>query len=184
MKDIYIHPDSMIGKNTTIGQGTRINGPAFIASSKKAPVKIGKYCAIAHNLRIRPRNHHYGYPNIQDYFQNRFNFPKLDNVKGPVTIGNAVWIGDNVTILSGVTINDGAIIGAGAVVTKNVPAYQIFGGNPAQLIKQRFNNSVVQQLINIKWWDWHEEKIKKNITFFSTDFTNYEKINIQDMIVE
>ena len=68
MENTYIHPDSIIGNYTTIGQGTRINGPAFIASSIKAPVNIGKYCTIAHNLRIMPRNNHYGYPNVQYFF--------------------------------------------------------------------------------------------------------------------
>lgn len=111
-RGIYVRSDSTLGSNTFIGDGTNINGAAYISSSKNAPVKIGKYCAIAHNFRIRTRNHYVGYPNIQDKFQRKHKFPSLDN-KSFVTIGNNVWIGDNVLILPGVEIGDGAVIGGG-----------------------------------------------------------------------
>lgn len=73
----YVHRDSYIGGYTTIGYGTKINGPALIPSFKNAPVRIGKYCAIADNLRIRPRNHFTGFPNIQVSFQRKYGFPEL-----------------------------------------------------------------------------------------------------------
>lgn len=134
-RDIFIHPDSFIGSNFSVGNGTNINGPAYIASGKRYPVTIGKYCAIAHNFRIRPRNHRTNYINIQDKFQNRHGFPCLDSIKGPIIIGNNVWIADNVTILSGVTIGDGAVIGAGSVVTRSIPPYCISAGSPARVVK-------------------------------------------------
>jgi virginiamycin A acetyltransferase len=170
--------------NLSIGYGTKINGPAFIASRKDAPVTIGKYCAIAFNLRIRTRNHFTGYANLQDIFQLRHKFPSLDSVKGAIVIGNNVWIADNVVILSGVKVGDGAVLGAGAIVTKDVPPYCIAAGNPARVIKKRFDETIIQQLIQVQWWDWTEDKIKRNQEFFSTDFTNQKDLDLNKLIVE
>lgn len=91
-----------------------------------------------------------------------------------MNIGNAVWIGDNVIILSGVTIGNGAVIGAGSVVTKNILNYAVAAGNPAKIIKYRFNDNIITQLEEIKWWDWEEDKIKANHLFFSADLANLE----------
>jgi carbonic anhydrase/acetyltransferase-like protein (isoleucine patch superfamily) len=69
-----------------------------------------------------------------------------------VNIGNDVWIGSGVTIMSGITIGDGAVLSANACVVKNVPPYHIVGGNPAKFIKQRFDDDIIQLLMNLKWW--------------------------------
>lgn len=183
-RDIKIPPGSKLGKNTIIGLGTNINGPVFIASRKNAPVQIGKYCAIAYGLRIRPRNHYTGYANLQDKFQSRYQLPKLDSIKGPVIIGNNVWIGDNVLILSGVTVGDGAVLGAGSIVTRDIPPYSIAVGNPARVIKKRFSDKIIEQLLRIKWWDWPEDKIRRNKLFFSTDFSKEPVLDIYNLIVD
>jgi len=81
LKKVYVNPASFIGEYTTIGYGTKINGPALIPSFKDAPVYIGKYCAIADNLRIRSRNHFAGFPNIQVSFQRKYGFPELMTTK-------------------------------------------------------------------------------------------------------
>jgi serine acetyltransferase len=80
-----------------------------------------------------------------------------------VIIGNDVYIGYNVTILSGVTIGDGAVVGACSVLTEDVPPYAIVAGNPARLIRYRFKEESIQKLLKIRWWDWPEERVKKNI---------------------
>jgi virginiamycin A acetyltransferase len=79
--------------------------------------------------------------------------------KGDVVIGNDVWIGHGATIMSGVTIGDGAVIAAKAVISKNVGAYEIWGGNPAKLIKTRFSEDVISDLLERKWWDNNIEDI-------------------------
>ena len=83
--------------------------------------------------------------------------------KGDIVIGNDVWIGFESVILSGVTIGDGAIIGTRAVVTKDVPPYTIVGGVPAKPIRKRFSDDVISELLKLQWWNWSENRIKKNI---------------------
>lgn len=83
--------------------------------------------------------------------------------KGDIIIGNDVWIGYEAVIMAGVTIGDGAIIGARAVVTKDVSPYTIVGGIPAKSIRKRYSEETIDLLTELKWWDWPEERIAKNI---------------------
>ena len=78
-------------------------------------------------------------------------------------IGNDVWIGYEAVILAGVTVGDGAIIGTRAVVTKNVPPYTIVGGVPAKPIRKRFSEDTIAALLELRWWDWPEERIRANL---------------------
>lgn len=83
-----------------------------------------------------------------------------------VVIGNDVWIGAGAIILPGVRIGDGAVIAAGTVVTKDVECYEVVGGNPARHIKYRFEQSTIDKLMELQWWNWDEKKIKENIELF------------------
>ena len=87
-------------------------------------------------------------------------------------------------ILSGVRIGDGAIIGAGSVVTRDVTPFSIAVGNPARVKKKRFSDKVIEQLLEIQWWDWSEEKIKRNRVFFETDLSKNENLDIRKLIVD
>lgn len=75
-------------------------------------------------------------------------------ISRPVTIGNDVWIGDHAIIMGGVNIGDGAVVAAGAVVTKDVPPYAIVGGVPARIIKFRFDDSTIRELLDLAWWHY------------------------------
>ena len=77
-------------------------------------------------------------------------------------IGNDVWIGNDVRIIGGITIGDGAIVGLGAVVTKDVPPYAVVGGVPAKIIRYRFEQDKIEELLRDKWWNKEEEWIKDN----------------------
>jgi acetyltransferase-like isoleucine patch superfamily enzyme len=158
-KNIKIGFLSKIGKYTSIGAGTNINGKCYINSRINSPVKIGKYCAIAHNFRIRTTNHNVLCPNISEKLQKKLKGPSLSISKGPVEIGNACWIGDNVIILSGVKIGNGCVIAAGSVVTKSIEPYSIVGGVPAKLLKKRFDTKTIQKIEKLQWWDWSEKKM-------------------------
>ena len=84
-------------------------------------------------------------------------------VKGNTIIGNDVWIGHNATIMPGITIGDGSIIATNATVTKDVDPYTIVGGNPATVIRKRFSDETISQLLKLRWWDWPIEKITDNV---------------------
>ncbi len=83
--------------------------------------------------------------------------------KGDTIIGNDVWIGYETVVMPGVKIGDGAIIAAKSVVTRDVKPYTIVGGNPANLIRQRFSDEIVNVLLEIAWWEWDIEKITRNL---------------------
>jgi virginiamycin A acetyltransferase len=83
--------------------------------------------------------------------------------KGDTIVGNDVWIGMDATIMPGVTIGDGAIIGARSVVTNDVEPYTIVGGNPAKVIRKRFDPQIIEKLLEIRWWNWPQEKILEKV---------------------
>ena len=96
----------------------------------------------------------------------------------PVVIGNDVWIGAYVSILPGVHIGDGAVVAAGAVVTKDVEPYAIVGGVPAKTIKYRFTQKRIEELLEIKWWEWSIKELEENIEFFYNPKEFIEKFHI------
>jgi acetyltransferase-like isoleucine patch superfamily enzyme len=83
--------------------------------------------------------------------------------KGPTRIGNDVWLGHGAIVLSGVTIGDGAVVGAGAVVAADVAPYAIVVGNPARMVRMRFEPGEVARLLALRWWDWPIERIRANV---------------------
>ncbi|WP_100074725.1 type B chloramphenicol O-acetyltransferase [Chryseobacterium camelliae] len=82
---------------------------------------------------------------------------------GDTVIGNDVWIGSEAMIMSGITVGDGAVIGSRALVTKDVEPYAVIGGNPAKTIKKRFSEEHIEKLLEMQWWHWDEELLKKAI---------------------
>ena len=87
--------------------------------------------------------------------------PHLDQLphKGDIVVGNDVWIGRESIIMPGVKIGDGAIIAAYSVVVKDVPAYTVYGGNPAKFIKDRFDAELKDLLLRFRWWDLEPEQL-------------------------
>lgn len=133
---------------------------------------IGKFCSIACGARFlfNSANHNlssistYPFPLFfEEWGLERMNVTEAWDNKGDIRIGNDVWIGYEAVILAGVTIGDGSIIGTRAVVTKDVPPYTIVGGVPAKPIRKRFDDKTIAQLLRLKWWDWPEKKIARNI---------------------
>ena len=128
---------------------------------------IGKFCAIARGVEfiMNGANHRLcsatTYPfNIMGGGWEKCT-PALQDLplKGDTVVGNDVWIGQNATILPGVHIGDGAVVAANAVVAKDVPPYCIVGGNPARLLKRRFDEETAALLLRLRWWDWPAEMI-------------------------
>ena len=129
---------------------------------------IGKFCAIAQGTAfiMGPANHRISSVTTYPFsvFGGRWSEqtpPHLSQLpfKGDIVVGNDVWIGRESVIMPGVKIGDGSIIGAYAVVTRDVPPYCVVGGNPARFIKKRFHDELIQILLELKWWDFPEEKL-------------------------
>jgi serine acetyltransferase len=97
-----------------------------------------------------------------------FNFVATDPIKDiPLKIGNDVWLGHNSIIMPNVKeIGTGAVIGAGAVVNKDVPPYAVVVGNPARVVKYRFEKCVIEELLKSKWWEKSIEELKPHIREF------------------
>jgi chloramphenicol O-acetyltransferase type B len=134
---------------------------------------IGKFCSIASGVKfMMGGNHGHNYNWIASYpldefdkeFDGYFNhIPKAYKKKGDTIIGNDIWFGAESLVMPGITIGDGAVIAARAVVTKNIGPYEIWGGNPAKLIKTRFTDEEIDILLEIKWWDWDIKTLQENL---------------------
>jgi virginiamycin A acetyltransferase len=128
---------------------------------------IGKFCQIASGVRFMMNGSSHDMNGFSTYPFRIFgdewkDVPLNAAMKGDTVIGNDVWIGNSATIMPGIQIGDGAIIATNAVVTKNVEPYSIVGGNPAKLIRNRFDEKTAQLLVKLKWWDWPIEKITRH----------------------
>lgn len=148
-----------------LGRFTHIGCFSYIQRSV-----VGRYTSIGSRCSIGGMNHpmtwlstnEFQYRNMSSIngsrMQNRYDhqWPETDN---ETRIGNDVWIGDNVVVLPGRSIGSGAVVGAGSVVTKDIPDYSVCAGNPAKLIRLRFNSLQIEQLLRLKWWDRDHETI-------------------------
>lgn len=140
--------------------------PIFWNDKNNSNIIIGNFCSIGDNVKIYLGGNHrtdwvttYPFGHINKDIFNNFNGDGHPKSNGDVIIGNDVWIGANAIIMSGVNIGDGAVIANNSHVIKNVEPYSIVGGNPAKLIKYRFTPEQIEKLLEIKWWNWDDEKI-------------------------
>jgi len=173
----YFHPETRIEAPVQItkslkwhtplqvGAFSMIHGPGDVIYSS-----IGRYCSIAPQTVLGANEHTLDWLSTTGLLENpdlynwselgpfksaerypRFRFP--DSLKR-ITIGHDVWIGQGVFIRGGVTIGHGAVIGARAVVTKDIPPYAIAGGVPAKVIRYRFSDAIIKQLLDLQWWNY------------------------------
>ncbi|WP_098714275.1 CatB-related O-acetyltransferase [Acinetobacter baumannii] len=151
--------------------------------SKIVHTEIGKYCAISWNCTINATSHPYNHLTISAFpyvpYVGWFVKERIQQIQ-KVVIGHDVWIGAHVVILSGVNVGHGAIIAAGAVVTKDVPPYAIVGGVPAKVIKYRFDEDIINELLKLNWWHLDRLSIKNNIHLFNQSFNSelLEKLRV------
>lgn len=172
--------DAFRDKDFKIGEYT-YGIPKVRFENLEANLEIGKFCSISDNVTIfLGGNHRSDWLSTYPFSVMPNEFPEASEIlghpstKGSVIIGNDVWIGTNVIIMSGVNIGNGAIVGAGSVISKNIGDYEIWVGNPAKFVKKRFEDSVINDLNKMQWWDWKIEKIKENLPLLCS--ANYENI--------
>lgn len=178
LKNVISDPNIIVGDYTMYNDF--VNDPTLFEKNNVLyhyPINhdkliIGKFCSIACGAKFifTSANHTlnslstYPFPLFfEEWGLDRANVTDAWDNKGNINIGNDVWIGYEAVIMQGVTIGDGAIIGTRAVVTKDVAPYTIVGGVPAKPIRKRFPDSITSSLMDIKWWDWPDERIRENI---------------------
>lgn len=129
---------------------------------------VGKFTSISGGLHVILGGRHS--PNfISQYPFGKTNWGVINKhdgkgqpwSRGGVKIGSDVWIATGVTILDGITVGDGAVLASNSVITKDVPPYAIVGGNPAKVIKYRFDEKTIEKLLELKWWDMKIEHINE-----------------------
>lgn len=179
-----IHPTAelkgcRLGRSVVVGERVILRDVAvgdwtyFERHGEGIYADIGKFCAIAANVRINALEHpveritqhkisyrpneYFRYLGVDQAFRARRSAKR-------VTIGHDVWIGHGAVILPGVTIGNGAVIGANAVVTRDVAAYRIVAGVPARPLKARFPADIAARIERLAWWDWPREKLFEAIS--------------------
>jgi phosphonate metabolism protein (transferase hexapeptide repeat family) len=178
----YIHPTCVI-KNSTLGAYTSLAAHTTLVESSFGDYsytagnvqiiysEIGKYCSIANSVRINPGNHpqwrvtqhHMTYRRVEFGLGDKDDHAFFDWRRAhKCVIGHDAWLGHGVIVMPGVHIGIGAIIGSGAVVTKNIGPYEIAVGVPAKVIKKRFSDPIVEQLLSSEWWLWDRQTLEQN----------------------
>lgn len=125
-------------------------------------VIVGRYVSIASGVRMYVRNHPFERLSMHPYFYNRaLGFVDSDTIEEHgLEIGHDAWLGDNSMILPGCRrVGIGAVVGAGAIVTRDVPDFAVVAGNPAKVLKMRFDESGCRHILNSRWWEHPPERL-------------------------
>lgn len=131
----------------------------IIKTGKRGTVTIGKYCSIGSNVHFVTMGHNVHW--VSTFPFGEFSSPRVEGHPryADIEIQNDVWIGTGVTIVAPARICNGAVIGTGSVVRGLVYPYEVYIGNPAFSIKNRFTEEQTLELLRIAWWEWPDEKI-------------------------
>jgi virginiamycin A acetyltransferase len=193
-KEIYVKP-TLKNPNIIVGDFTYIADSEFeshvthLYPWNNDKLVIGKFCQIAAGVEfvMNGANHQMNAVSTFPFYtlagwDMKAPAPEDMPLKGDTVIGNDVWIGQNATILPGVHIGDGAIIGANSVVGSDVEPYTIVAGNPAQFIRNRFDDELTNLMLEWRWWDKPIEEINSLIPILtSSDLTEVKK-KIKEML--
>ena len=188
-KEIYIKP-TIKNPNIIVGDFSYIADSDFEShvthhyDFNKDKLIIGKFCQIAGGVEfiMNGANHQrnaattFPFYTLEGWKQTPPSTEDLE-LKGDTVVGNDVWIGQNVTILPGIHIGDGAIIGANSVVRDNVEPYTVVVGNPAQLLRKRFDDELIELLESFKWWNKSVEEINELIPLLTS--SNLEQLRTE-----
>jgi virginiamycin A acetyltransferase len=193
-QEIYVKP-TISNPNIIVGDFTYMADKEFeshvthLYEWNNDKLIIGKFCQIASGVEfiMNGANHQMNAVSTFPFYTLEgwnMNAPSIEDLplKGDTIIGNDVWIGQNATILPGVHIGDGAIIGANSVVGSDVEAYTIVAGNPARLIRKRFDDELTSLLLKYKWWDQSIEDIQELIPIITNHDLEFVKEFLKDKL--
>lgn len=154
--------------------GDHTYGAPLVFDYEHGDLTIGRFCSIAPGVSFILGNHRtdlvstYPFKLLSDYWPGAEQAESDHEDRGGIHIGSDVWLGAHCTVLAGVQIGSGAIVAANTVVTKPVPPYAIVAGNPGRLVRYRCSETQIRGLLAIAWWDWPDDKVKREITFLTT----------------
>ncbi len=173
--------DYLVGSLFEVGDYT-YGHPKVLFWDDSSHLHIGRFCSITDGVTILLGGNHrtdwvttYPFNVLSEPFPNAAAIIGHPATKGDIWIGNDVWIGRGATILSGVRIGDGAVLGTNALIARDVEPYAVVVGNPGRTVKKRFDEQTIKALLEIRWWDWDEEKINQEVGFLCSS-------NIQEFI--
>ncbi|MEM7470826.1 MAG: CatB-related O-acetyltransferase [Pseudomonadota bacterium] len=174
VNQVLDHPNMHVGAYTYYSDATLTDDVNL--SARLAPylfagapehIHIGKFCQIAEGAQIITQSANHDMSGLTTFPFPIFDPEQIGTYRGAlargedVVIGNDVWIGRGAILLPKAHVGDGAIIAAGAVVHGAVPAFSVYAGNPAKLVRMRFDEDTVARLLALKWWDWPAQKIAR-----------------------
>jgi acetyltransferase-like isoleucine patch superfamily enzyme len=168
-------PGLEVGRHTYGPVDFHVTFPMYTEGARTI---VGAFCSISPECRILGGGEHVidrasTFPLNARLFDPAGRTGLDSHDTGPTIIGNDVYIGVGAIVLSGVSVGDGAVVGAGAVVTKSVPAYAIVGGNPARVIRYRFDSETRERLLSLRWWEWEDSEIEASLDWFMSDIRSF-----------
>ena len=133
---------------------------------------IGNFCALANGCQFIMDGANHAMSGFSTFpftifggaWQEAYDEPPDFRNRGGIEIGHDVWVGRDAVILAGAKIGSGSIIGAQAVVAGEIPPYSVVAGNPGKVVKRRFSDDLIAELLDISWWDWPIDKITSSIS--------------------
>lgn len=189
VKPTLKNPNIIVGDFTYISDSDFENHVTHLYDFNGDKLIIGKFCQIAAGVEfiMNGANHQMNAVSTFPFYIFEgwdMELPSLRDlpIKGDTIIGNDVWIGQNATILPGVQIGDGAIIGANSVVGSNVAPYTIVVGNPARMVKKRFDEELIVLLLRLKWWDKSIDTINSLIPILTNSNLDFVKGEIRKLV--
>lgn len=185
VKPTIRHPDIIVGDFTYFSDADFEKHVTHHYAFNGDKLIIGKFCQIASGVDfvMNGANHQmnavstYPFYIFEGWTQKVPSLSELP-IKGDTVVGNDVWIGQNATILPGVHIGDGAIIGMNSVVGSDVAPYTIVAGNPARIIRKRFDDELIEIMLKLKWWDKSIDEIEDLIPLLSNSDLDFVKAEL------
>lgn len=167
-KTVIVQKGVHISPSVTINRHSYINGP----NTRILSGSFGSFCSISWGVTIGPPEHPISSISSHPFWYNhQFGFlgnGEWQQPKEAPIIGHDVWIGCNTVVLRGSKIGNGAVIGANSVVTGDIPPYSIAVGSPARIVKFRFDQSTIDKLEELEWWNWNKQKINEMSKYFNS----------------